>query len=580
MTSPPGSHGRNRNSTSSGETNHTGIADLSQAIATPSGRDESVDDSHRAGTSHATYMTNTYDVPVLDEPSEWSGDRAYVVRRQPQRANCIQGQVLRDRANNHKRPIESKRNFLMIYAANDLANDPQFIATCASEEIDATVAALAVEQGTMVFLRSQASRHMSNFRSLLVGAGTRRKIAGLIGLGPRDTDRQAIVESMSVILAAGPDAVMDLTTNPEGVALRADLKEIVGVPLGACLTYDLFSDHRKKLGRDQFLEEFERGLAPGVDFVLIHAGINPFLAEMSAKSERIMPTTSRGGGLIARYMRKHRCDNPLIDYFDGILDICRRYGVVLDLGDIFRPGATADAGDDLKWREIELLAELRKTGLAAGVQILCETGGHIPLHRISELIPAYKNALGGAPLWLAGPMVVDNAITLDSIVNTIGVATAGQHGGDMFASITQVEHYAMPTAVDTAEAIRNVRVAITALDLARGWAPELARQRAMSVARRANSWEIQQGHCLYPDLAGNVFIQHGLREGAPCTICGTLCPHITAKKDHEETPVAATPPGGMTLPLLDLTSGYRPTDRLPVSEAEPAVAPIDVESEG
>ncbi|WP_216916693.1 phosphomethylpyrimidine synthase ThiC [Nocardia noduli] len=429
-----------------------------------------------------------------------------------------------------------------------LETDPQFVAACATESIDPATAALAVAKGTMVFLRSEASRHMRDFRALLVGAGTRRKVTGLIGLGPRDTDRQAITESMSVILAAGPDAVMDLTTNPEGVALRADLKDIVGVPLGACLTYDLFADHRKKLSRAQFLEGFERGLAPGVDFVLVHAGINPVLAELSAKSERIMPTTSRGGGLIARYMRKHRCDNPLIDYFDGILDICRQYGVVLDLGDIFRPGATADAGDDMKWREIELLAELRRIGLAAGVQILCEAGGHMPLNLIGELIPAYKQALGGAPLWLAGPMVVDNAVTLDSIVNTLGVAAAGQHGGDMFASITQVEHYAMPTATDTAEAIRNVRVAITALDIAREFPAELARQRALSVARRANAWDIQQTHALYPDLAGNVFIHHGLREGAPCTICGALCPHITAKKDHEEIPVPATTPGLVALP--------------------------------
>ncbi|WP_433204504.1 phosphomethylpyrimidine synthase ThiC [Nocardia sp. CA-107356] len=428
----------------------------------------------------------------------------------------------------------------------DLATDSPFIATCQAEGLDPDVAARRVENGTLVFLRSQASRHLTAFRSLLVGEDTRRKVTALIGLGPRDTDRQAIVEAMAVILAAGPDAVMDLTTNPEGVALRADLKEIVGVPLGACLTYDLFADPRKKLGRNEFLERFELGLAPGVDFVLIHAGINPTLVAMSEKSNRIMPTTSRGGGLLARYMRMHNCGNPLIEYFDGIIDICRRCEVVLDLGDIFRPGATADAGDELKWLEIQLLAELRKDALAAGVQVLCESGGHMPLHRIPELIPAYKEALGGAPLWLAGPMVIDNGVTLDDTVNVLGVAAAGQCGGDMFASITHNEHYAMPTAPDTATSVRMVRVAISALDLVRGWEPEIAKQRAISVARRANDWEIQQGHALYPGLAGNVFIEHGLRTGAPCTICGSLCPHITAKKEHEETPAAA---GAVLLPM-------------------------------
>ena len=70
----------------------------------------------------------------------------------------------------------------------------------------------------------------------------------------------------------------------------------------------------------------------------------------------------------------------------------------------------------------------------------------------------------------------------------------------------------------------------------------------MSVARRANAWDIQQGHALYPDLAGNVFIRHGLREGAPCTICGALCPHITAKKHREESPVAASVTTQVTSP--------------------------------
>lgn len=428
----------------------------------------------------------------------------------------------------------------------DLANDPQFIATCDREGVGVDVAADAVIDGTMVFLRSNDSRTQDGYSPILVGTGTRRKVTALIGLGPRDTDRAAIVDSMAVINAAGPDAVIDLTTNPEGIALRRELKEVVGVPLGCCLTYDLFAQPRKKLGREEFLERFELGLDSGVDFVLIHAGINPELARMSEQSDRIMPTTSRGGGLVARYMRMHSTESPLHEYFDGILEICRRRGVVLDLGDIFRPGATADAGDELKWREIELLAQLRHRALDAGVQVLCETGGHIPLHRIPELIPAYKEALGGAPLWLAGPMVVDNAVTLDSIVNTLGVAAAGNCGGDMFASITQVEHYLMPTGIDTAEAVRNVKVAITALELGRGNTTEIARQRAISVARRANNWDVQATHALYPGLATNAFINAGLKTGAPCTICGSLCPHLTAKKDHEETPV---PAGTIPLPL-------------------------------
>jgi phosphomethylpyrimidine synthase len=416
------------------------------------------------------------------------------------------------------------------------ANDQQFGDACADEHIPTDWAAQAMRAGTMVFLRSKTSRTQDGYRPLLVGEGTRRKVTALIGLGPRDRDRETIIATMSVILAARPDAVIDLTTNPEGVALRRELKEIVGVPLGACLTYDLFTNPRHKMTEAEFLERFEEGLSKGVDFTLVHMGISWEIIEAMKTSTRIMPTTSRGGGLVSRYMQTHNCENPLVEWLDGMVEICRRHEVVLDLGDIFRPGCAADAGDELKWMEIQFLAEQRKRIMAGGVQVLCESGGHMPLNRIPELIPAYKNALGGAPLWLAGPMVVDTAVTLDSVVNTIGVATAGMHGGDMFASITQNEHYAMPTAPETAEAVRNVRVAIAALDLAREHEPEVVRNRELSKARRLNAWADQAALSLYPDLSNQVFLQHELlKDGKPCTICGIYCPHVVVKKD-EETP--------------------------------------------
>lgn len=414
--------------------------------------------------------------------------------------------------------------------------DADFVATCADELLDPAVADQAVADGTLVYLRSATSRQQAGYRPLLVGAGTRRKITALIGLGPRDKDREAIVSTMSVILAARPDAVMDLTTNPEGIALRSELKDVVGVPLGACLTYDLFTNPRKLMSRTEFLERFEAGLSSGVDFTLVHMGVSPQLIEAMNKSKRIMPTTSRGGGLVSRYMQTHNCENPLIEWLDDIVAICRRQEVVLDLGDIFRPGCAADAGDELKWMEIQLLAEQRLRIMEGGVQVLCESGGHMPLDKITELIPKYKEALGGAPLWLAGPMVVDTAVTLDSVVNTIGVAVAGANGGDMFASITQNEHYAMPTAPETAEAVRNVRVAISALDLARGFEPEVRRNTELSKARRLNAWADQADLSLYPDLSSQVFLQNDLlKNGKPCTICGIYCPHIVVKKD-EETP--------------------------------------------
>ena len=135
--------------------------------------------------------------------------------------------------------------------------------------------------------------------------------------------------------------------------------------------------------------------------------------------------------------------------------------------------------------------------------------------------------------------------------NTIGVATAGACGGDMFASITQNEHYAMPTAPETAEAVRNVRVAIAALDLARDFEPEAVRNRELSEARRMNAWADQADLSLYPDLSNQVFMQHDLlKDGKPCTICGIYCPHVVVKKTVE-TPADVTLGLGSTIPVVE-----------------------------
>lgn len=165
--------------------------------------------------------------------------------------------------------------------------DAQFVTTCATEGLDPAEAAAAVTAGELVFLRSQASRTQDGFTPLLVGTGTRRKISALIGLGPRDTDREKIVTTMSVILAARPDAVMDLTTNPEGIALRRDLKEVVGpedwLIVGGSLAR----------GEPSFAQTTDSTptLLSDIDLLYVHSGDQPRTAvsDVRAMAEKLFP---------------------------------------------------------------------------------------------------------------------------------------------------------------------------------------------------------------------------------------------------------------------------------------------------
>lgn len=394
-----------------------------------------------------------------------------------------------------------------------------------------------IAAGTMVAIGNRATDDRDDMTSCLIGSGARKKICALVGLGPKETDPDVVLSSIQVILAARPDVIMELSTNDSAHEVRRVLKDVSPVPIGGCATYDLFREFKQPLSRDEFIERFAVSMGAGIDFVLLHAGVDERMLATMATSKRVMPTTSRGGGLVSRYMKVHGRENPIIEFFDDLCEILAETRVVLDLGDIFRPGCLADAGDGLKRAELELLAGLRQRAMDNGVQVLCESGGHMPLDKIPEILAEYRSIVGGAPLWLAGPMVVDTGVTLDATVNALGVAAAAQcDGGDLFASITDNEHYAMPTSPETAQSVRQLRVVIEAVEYASGLPTVVERNLEMSRARRENAWSEQARHSIYPDLSNQVFMQEGLlRDGQPCTICGKYCPHIVVTKAGERS---------------------------------------------
>jgi phosphomethylpyrimidine synthase len=392
------------------------------------------------------------------------------------------------------------------------------------EQIDRDALVAAIESGTSVILCGKARAAREPSTAIVLGEIARPKICALVGATSADDDPTLNLQALQV---AGADCIIDLSTVKNANDYRKTLRRTWQKPLGICVTYDLFSRRRQPYTRESFQSALRAALDCEPDFALAHVGVSRELMQDAAKSKRIMPTTSRGGGLIWAYMERTGADNPFVEYFDILISEMREVGAVLDLGDVFRPGCTADAGDELKEMELHFLAELRRSAMTGGVQVLCESGGHMTFDAIEELIPRYKKILGGAPLWLAGPLPTDRAITLDSIANVIGVALAARHGGNLFASLTNVEHYMMPTAVETSESVRHLRVALDAVDLTQGRAHAVSANRDVSEARRRNDWDRQATHALFPALARNAFLDADLGvPGKPCTICGPLCPHI------------------------------------------------------
>ena len=83
-----------------------------------------------------------------------------------------------------------------------------------------------------------------------------------------------------------------------------------------------------------------------------------------------MGLVSRGGAIIANWIKYHNKESPFYTHFDQILDIANKYDVTLSLGDGLRPGSILDATDIAQITELKILGLLAKRAKARGVQVM------------------------------------------------------------------------------------------------------------------------------------------------------------------------------------------------------------------
>ena len=107
---------------------------------------------------------------------------------------------------------------------------------------------------------------------------------------------------------------------------------------------------------------------------------------------------------MAEWIVKNHAENPLYEKFDRLLDICHEYDVTLSLGDGLRPGTIFDAEDGAQITEMITLGHLADQARKAGIQVMIEGPGHVPLSRIAGDMKTQKRVCGGrAPIMCWGP---------------------------------------------------------------------------------------------------------------------------------------------------------------------------------
>lgn len=387
----------------------------------------------------------------------------------------------------------------------------------------------ALELGHMVLLGNPAH---PNLQPILIGQPAKVKVNANIGTSPLESALPCELRKLEAALAVGADTVMDLSIAGELPEIRQAMLAACPRPLG---TVPLYSVAQRYIdaGKDpalfepeELFAEIERQAEQGVDFMTVHCGITAkFAAWASEEGNRVMGVVSRGGSILARWMRNRKEENPLLLQFGRILDIARKHNVTLSLGDALRPGAGQDAGDAAQWDEVILLGQLARQAIKFGVQCMIEGPGHVPLDQVEAQIAGIKRLTGGAPLYVLGPLVSDICPGYDHIAGAIGGAAAVRAGVDFLCYLTPAEHLTLPDLEDVKSGVIASRIAAQAGELASGdpfvKGRAAAREEAMSAARKRLDWQAMRELALDPEMVSKRRAPHASEEA--CAMCGNFC---------------------------------------------------------
>ena len=382
----------------------------------------------------------------------------------------------------------------------------------------------ALEAGTMVLLGNPAH---PNLKPILVGQPSRIKVNANIGTSPLCNCPSTEERKIKAALEAGADTVMDLSIAGDLDALRLGMLKACPLPLGTVPLYAVgqqILDAELDIATmqpDALFDEIAKQARQGVDFITVHCGLSKRGAEMAVKNNRVLGIVSRGGSMLARWMLENNRENPLLEYYDRLLEICRPYNVTLSLGDGLRPGAGVDAGDAAQWEEVINLGQLAKYALERGVQCMIEGPGHVPLNQVRTQIQGIKRLTNNAPLYVLGPLCCDSAPGYDHIAGAIGGAMGVEAGVDFLCYLTPAEHLTLPDEADVRAGVMASRVAAHVGEVALGRPAAVAREAAMNAARKALDWDAMSKAALDPQMLEKRREDHKTEE--VCAMCGKFC---------------------------------------------------------
>ncbi|MFZ2053793.1 MAG: phosphomethylpyrimidine synthase ThiC, partial [Candidatus Aminicenantales bacterium] len=365
-------------------------------------------------------------------------------------------------------------------------------------------------------------------RPCAIGRSLRTKVNVNIGTSADFPSLADELRKVAVAVKYEADTIMDLSTGGDLRRIRRRILARSPIPLGTVPVYQAAIEAIDRRGSivkmtvDDLFAAIEAQAQEGVDFMTVHCGLTQKAIDRLKKQKRVADIVSRGGAFHLAWMLHNDAENPLYAHFDRLLDVARRYDITLSLGDGLRPGSIIDATDRPQIEELLTLGELVQRAWDAGVQVMVEGPGHIPLDQVEMNIKLQKRVCHEAPFYVLGPLVTDIAPGYDHIVSAIGGAIAAAAGADFLCYVTPAEHLGLPTLDDVREGLVASKIAAHAADIVKGVKGALDRDLVLSKARKKLDWEAQQKLVIDPHKFAEIRKKRRSKSKA-CSMCGEYC---------------------------------------------------------
>jgi len=415
---------------------------------------------------------------------------------------------------------------LQILEARKGVVTPSMIEVAEQEQVTPEFIRDGVANGVITIVKNNVH---TNIKPLGIGKGLSTKINANIGTSSDCSNLELELKKLEVSIKYGADTVMDLSTGGDLDEIRKEIIRNSTVPLGSVPIYQTFSEafradkKVRDVQADAYLRAVENHAKDGMDYVTVHCGVTKESVGRVTKQGRILDIVSRGGALTAKWIKETKQENPLYEYYDDLLEIAKKYDLVLSLGDGLRPGCLADATDRGQVQETIILGELAARAVDAGVQVIIEGPGHVPIQDIEANIALQKSLCNGAPFYVLGPLVTDIAPGYDHITSAIGGAIAAKAGADFLCYVTPAEHLKLPDIDDVREGVIAAKIAAHAGDIAKGVKGAMDRDNAIAKARKNMDWNGQIELSINPEKAETIRKDRTPLDEDVCTMCSDLC---------------------------------------------------------